>query len=1145
MIKKINKLLVANRGEIAIRIFRAANELSINTVAIFAQEDAHSVHRFKADESYLVGKGKKPIEAYLDIESIIAIAKDAQVDAIHPGYGFLSENQQFAKRCLEENIIFIGPHIDQLDTFGDKVKAKQAAMTFGLPTIPSTPGPVSSLDEVYAFADKYGYPIMLKAAMGGGGKGMRIVRSAHEVNMHYVNASNEAKTSFGNPDLYVEKYIENPKHIEVQVLGDSHGNAVHLFERDCSVQRRHQKVVEIAPSIDMSNDIRAYICEQAAEFLKNVGYVNAGTVEFLWTGGKDFYFIEVNPRIQVEHTITELVTGFDIVHAQIKIAQGQSVFEALNITEQSHIQLIGSAIQCRITTEDPKNNFIPDVGKINTYRSPGGYGIRLDAGNGFQGNQVTPYFDSLLVKCCTYARTFEEALIKMKRALAEFRIRGVKTNIPFLMNVIEHDAFSSGLATTTFIDQTPELFVYNRLSNRGNKLLRYIGDVTINGYKGIAKQEKPEAFELVQVKDLQKRPTIIRPKQLLNDSGPQAVVDWIQSQNNVLVTDTTFRDAHQSLLATRMRTKDLKDMASLYDAFLPELFSVEMWGGATFDTAYRFLLESPWDRLAHLRQQMPNTLLQMLIRGSNAVGYQNYPDSVIDEFIQLSAKNGIDVFRIFDALNWMPQLEKSIQSVRDAGKLAEVAMCYTGNILDAHATKYTLDYYMHLAKAIESSGAHILAIKDMAGLLKPQAAYQLISKLKETVNLPIHLHTHDTSGIGIYTYAAAVRAGVDIVDVAMPSFAGATSQPNLAALWHGLDHSEKELSLDAKNVDIINRNWSMVRRQYQAFETQTVQSSNVYDHQMPGGQFTNLQQQAKSVGIPEDRFDDVVNMYRTVNTLFGDIIKVTPTSKVVGDMALFMIQNDLTADNILEKGKLISFPESVVAFFRGDLGQPTGGFPEALQQVVLKDVKPFSIRPGLMATPVDFNDIAEQLGTTYASEPSREDIISHVLYPKVYSDYRNVTHHFGDVSVLDTPTFFYGMVPGEEINVSIEKGKTLTIKLIQIGEVDENGNRVMYFNFNGQNRELVIRDQSFKQVALSHPKVDETNPYHVGASMPGTIVKVFVEPGQRVQIGDPLILTESMKMETTIQSTHAGIVDKVHVGVNDLVESKDLLIELK
>nr|WP_205422882.1 pyruvate carboxylase [Granulicatella sp. zg-ZJ] len=1145
--KQIKTILVANRGEIAIRIFRAANELGMRTIAIYAKEDEHSVHRFKADEAYLVGEGKRPIDAYLDIESILEIAKKANVDAIHPGYGFLSENSHFARRCEEEQIIFIGPKAEHLDILGDKVKAKEAALKAGLQSIPGTDGPVQSLDDIYTFAQTYGYPVMIKASLGGGGRGMRIVRSAHDVEENYLRASGEAKAAFGSSDVYVEKYIENPKHIEVQVIGDAYGNAVHLFERDCSVQRRHQKVVEVAPCISMTETIREKICTAARDFLQSIHYENAGTVEFLWTGQEDFYFIEVNPRVQVEHTITELVTGFDIVQTQLKIAQGKTIYDALHIENQSDICLNGSAIQCRITTEDPENHFIPDTGRINTYRSPGGYGIRLDAGNGFQGNVVTPYFDSMLVKCCTYGRTFKDAITKMKRALVEFRIRGVKTNIAFMQNVVAHPIFETGEAKTTFIDTTPELFVFSKLRNRGNKMLHYLGDVTVNGFAGISKHEKHAYHQALLPTKLHARSVFDYPKHVLDTKGPDALAKWISEQHELLLTDTTFRDAHQSLLATRMRTHDMVKIAPYYKEYLPELFAVEAWGGATFDTAYRFLLENPWERLALLRKEMPHTLLQMLIRGANAVGYQNYPDNVVEEFIKVSAQNGIDIFRIFDSLNWLPQMEKSIQAVRDVGKVAEVAMCYTGDLLNPNRPKYNLAYYIDFAKHIQNSGAHILAIKDMAGLLKPQAAYTLISALKDEINIPIHLHTHDTSGNGIYTYAAATRAGVDIVDVSMGAFSGGTSQPSMSTLMYGLADTERVPNVSLENIEKINHYWSGVRQYYDAFETKSQLGSHtaVYQHEMPGGQYTNLQQQAKATGIDDTEWESVEKMYADVNQLFGDIVKVTPSSKVVGDMSLFMLKNKLTVDNIFEKGEHIDFPASVRAFFKGDLGQPVGGFPKALQKLILKDEQPFTVRPGLLAEAISFDEVGALLRQELGYEPTQEDILSYIMYPQVFLDYMKATEKYGDVSHIDTPTFFHGMRAGEEISVEIEKGKTLSIRLVQIGEPDSDGNRPIYFNFNGQNREILIKDLSANQSVSVRKKAEPSNRKQIGATMPGTIVKLLVQKGDKVEKGTPLVVTESMKMETMIQAQENGVVDQIYVHEQDLVDSRDLLIELQ
>ena len=1139
----MKKVLVANRGEIAIRVFRACTELDIDTVAIYATEDERSMHRFKADEAYLVGKGKKATDAYLDIEDIIRIAKESGADSIHPGYGFLSENLEFAKRCAEEGITFVGPTLHHLDIFGDKIKAKEAAISAGVASIPGTDGPVDSVEEVLAFANEFGFPIMIKASLGGGGRGMRVARDEKEAIEGYDRAKSEAKAAFGNDEVYVEKYISNPKHIEVQILGDTHGNVIHLFERDCSVQRRHQKVVEVAPCVSMSEEQREEICQAAVKLMKHVGYVNAGTVEFL-VEGDNFYFIEVNPRVQVEHTITELITDVDIVMSQLQIAMGKNLHGEIGLPTQDKLSIHGYAIQCRITTEDPLNNFMPDIGKIDTYRSPGGYGIRLDIGNAFAGAVVTPFFDSLLVKVCTHAITFDQTIEKMRRALKEFRIRGVKTNIPFLANVINHPTFKSGQAITTFIDESPELFEFPRVRDRGNKTMKYIGEVTVNGFPGVETSKKKYQKEARIPQKILERPQILTAKNILDQSGQEAVVDWIKNKEEVLLTDTTFRDAHQSLLATRVRTTDLKRIAKQTDEGIPELFSSEMWGGATFDVAYRFLNEDPWIRLRKLRKLMPNTLFQMLFRGSNAVGYQNYPDNVLKEFIELAASEGIDVFRIFDSLNWLPQMEKSIQYVRDTGKLAEAAICYTGDVLDPNRSKYNLAYYKNMAKDLEKMGAHIIAIKDMAGLLKPEAAYQLVTELKSTVDVPIHLHTHDTAGNGIMTYAAATKAGVDIVDVAMSAMSSATSQPSMSSLYYALNDSSRTPNVDIENVQQINHYWEDVRSYYRPFENGiSAPQTEVYSHEMPGGQYSNLQQQAKAVGL-EERWEEIKDMYATVNLLFGDIIKVTPSSKVVGDMALFMVQNNLTSDDIYQKGRELNYPESVISFFKGDLGQPTGGFPKELKDIILNGRPSIEVRPGSLAESVDFEEIKKELKELIGFEPSSKDVISYIMYPQVFLDYCKTHDSFGDVELLDTMTFFQGMRVGETIEVRIEKGKTLIITLDEIGEPDLEGNRVLFFNLNGQRREIIIKDQNIKSQVIMKEKCEPTNQGHIGATMPGSVLDVLVEVGEQVHKGDALLITEAMKMETTIYSKRDGVVKRVLVKSGEAIQSGDLLIEL-
>ncbi|MER2122196.1 MAG: pyruvate carboxylase [Solibacillus sp.] len=1143
--KSIQKILVANRGEIAIRILRACNELHIKTVAIYSREDSGSYHRYKADEAYIVGVGKKPIDAYLDIEGIIKIAKEANVDAIHPGYGFLSENVDFARRCEEEGIQFIGPTSKHLDMFGDKVKAREQAVSAEIPVIPGTDGPVANLQEVEQFSETYGFPIMIKAALGGGGRGMRLVNSKEELQSAYERAKSEAKAAFGSDEVYVEKAIIKPKHIEVQIIGDTHGNIVHLYERDCSIQRRHQKVVEIAPSNSISEQLRNDICDAAVKLMKNVGYINAGTVEFL-VADNQFYFIEVNPRIQVEHTITEMITGLDIVHAQIKVAEGLDLHsKEVGIPAQDKIPLFGYAIQSRVTTEDPANDFMPDTGKLMVYRSSGGFGVRLDAGNGFQGAVVTPYYDSLLVKISTWGMTFEEAAAKMDRNLREFRIRGVKTNIPFLGNVVLHEKFIKGEFDTSFIDTTPELFEFPERKDRGTKLLNYIGNVTLNGFPGVEKRTKPIFVQPDKPKVDILIPSPEGTKQILDARGADGLVRWIKEQEDVLLTDTTFRDAHQSLLATRVRSQDMLEIADETSRLMHDYFSLEMWGGATFDVAYRFLSENPWDRLEKLRKKIPNVLFQMLLRGANAVGYTNYPDNLIREFIQESASSGVDVFRIFDSLNWIKGMEVAIDEVRNSGKVAEAAICYTGDILDDSRAKYTVQYYKDMARELEATGAHILAIKDMAGLLKPQAAYRLISELKDATSLPIHLHTHDTSGNGIFLYAKAIEAGVDIIDTALGSMAGLTSQPSANSLYYAMKGSERNVRADIDSLEKLSYYWEDVRKYYVDFESgMNAPHSEIYVHEMPGGQYSNLQQQAKAVGLG-DRWDEVKTMYSRVNLMFGDIVKVTPSSKVVGDMALFMVQNDLTEDNIVERGQTIDFPESVIEFFQGYLGQPHGGFPVEIQKVVLKDRTPITVRPGELLPPVDFDQLTVELTEKYGRAPSKQDVLAYALYPKVFEQYIDAVNAFGDVSVLDTPTFFYGLKIGEEIEVEIEKGKTLIVKLVSIGEPQHDGTRIIYFELNGQSRELVIQDLTVEVDGSIALKADPSNPNQIGATMPGTVLKVVVNKGSTVKRGEHLLITEAMKMETTVQAPKDGIVKEIYAKAGDAISTGDLLIELE
>ncbi|MDR7236149.1 pyruvate carboxylase [Neobacillus drentensis] len=1144
MTRQINKVLVANRGEIAIRVFRACTELNIRTVAIYSKEDSGAYHRYKADEAYLVGEGKKPIDAYLDIDGIIAIAKKSGANAIHPGYGFMSENIHFAKRCEEEGIIFIGPSITQLDMFGDKVKARHQAELAGIPVIPGSPGPVTEVSEVEDFVEVHKLPIIIKASLGGGGRGMRIVKQIEEIQESFNRAKSEAKAAFGNDEVYLEKLIENPKHIEVQIIGDRHGNIVHLFDRDCSVQRRHQKVVEVAPSVSISDELRTRICDAALKLMKNVDYLNAGTVEFL-VSGNDFYFIEVNPRVQVEHTVTEMVTGVDIVQTQILVSEGHELHgPIIGIPQQDKIQINGFAIQSRVTTEDPLNNFMPDTGKIMAYRSGGGFGVRLDAGNGFQGAVITPYYDSLLVKLSTWALTFEQAASKMVRNLQEFRIRGIKTNIPFLENVVKHEKFRNGEYDTSFIDTTPELFIFPFRKDRGTKMLSYIGTVTVNGFPGIEKKKRP-VFPKPRIPNLPyDLPYQEGTKQILDKYGAEGLVEWVKSQKQVLLTDTTFRDAHQSLLATRMRTTDILHIAEPSAKLLPDLFSFEMWGGATFDVAYRFLKEDPWDRLVSLRRKIPNVLFQMLIRGANAVGYKNYPDNLIREFVDQSASAGIDVFRIFDSLNWVKGMEVAIDAVRQSGKIAEASICYTGDILDGTRTKYNLHYYKDLAKELEEQGAHILGIKDMAGLLKPEAAYRLVSELKETVNIPIHLHTHDTSGNGLFTYARAIDGGVDIVDTALGTMAALTSQPSANSLYYALEGTPRKPKVNIESLEKLSYYWEDVRKYYQDFESGMISPhTEVYQHEMPGGQYSNLQQQARAVSLGE-RWDEVKEMYSRVNNMFGDIVKVTPSSKVVGDMALFMVQNNLNEEEVLMKGHMLDFPDSVVELFEGFLGKPYGGFPEKLQKIILKGKQPLEVRPGELLEPVDFEKLKEKLYKELGRQVTSFEIISYALYPKVFMEYIKTDEQYGNISVLDTPTFLYGMRLGEEIEVEIETGKTLIVKLVSMGHPRADGTRVVYFELNGQPREVFIKDENVKSTVVARLKADEKNENHLAATMPGTVVKVVVEKGEKVERGDHLMITEAMKMETTVQAPFSGVVKDIFVTNGDAILTGDLLIEL-
>lgn len=1141
--RTIHKVLVANRGEIAIRVFRACSELGIRTVAIYSKEDILSLHRNRADEAYLVGEGKKPVDAYLDIEDIIRIAKEHGVDAIHPGYGFLAENAEFARRCEEEGIIFIGPKVEHLVMFGDKVNARIQAEKAGIPMIPGTKGAVKSYEEVKEFAEKYGFPVMIKAVNGGGGRGMRNVDRMEDLEDAYHRAKSEAKMAFGDDDVYVERCIMNPKHIEVQIMGDEHGHIVHLFERDCSIQRRHQKVIEMAPAWSLPEGLRKEICDAAVKLMKNVKYVNAGTCEFLVDQDeKHFYFIEVNPRVQVEHTVTELITDIDIVKSQILIAEGYSLEDpVIGIGRQEEITHHGMAIQCRITTEDPQNQFMPDTGKIIAYRSGGGPGIRLDAGTAYTGAVITPYYDSLLVKVTAYARTPIDAIGRMQRCLNEFRISGVKTNIYFLQNMLATGDFQKGLCDVNYIDRHPELLIDpHDVSDRGTKLLAYIGDVTINGYAGAGHQDKPD-FAPVPVLDASHEEAPRGTKQLLDELGPEKFAKWVQEQKEVLFMDTTYRDAHQSLLATRVRTHDIMQAIHYTAVHVPQLFSFENWGGATFDVAYRFLDECPWKRLRAMREAAPNILFQMLTRGANTVGYENYADNVVRHFIQRAAANGVDVFRVFDCLNQLDHMTVTIDEVRKQNKLAEVALCYTGDILDPKRQKYSLQYYTDMAKELEKAGANIIAIKDMAGLLKPEAAYVLVSALKDAVDLPIHLHSHEGGGCMIYSYAKAVDAGVDIIDVATSALANGTSQPSMQSMYYALQNNPRQPKLDIEALETIDRYWEAVRPYYAGVDSKmTSPNTTVFEHEMPGGQYSNLRQQATAVGLG-NRWPEVCHMYARVNMLFGDIIKVTPSSKVVGDMALFMVQNNLTEEDIYEKGETLDFPKSVVGFFEGNLGMPYGGFPEKLQQIILRGKEAH-----LVSTPpdVDFEAVKEEMKEKQFPV-TEQSLSSYLIYPKVYSDYQARYKLYGDLSVLDTPSFFFGMKPGEEVRVNIEEGKMLLIRLEDITKPDLNGDRLIRFELNGMPREIKVHDKHVATANVEVRKADKDVIGEVGATLSGSVVKVLVKEGQHVKLREPILVTEAMKMETTITAPKEGTVSEIVVKAGTRISSGDLLLVIK
>jgi len=1142
---KIRKVLVANRGEIAIRILRACVELKLRTVAVYTFEDRYSLHRYKADESYQLGKDNEPLKPYLDIDEIINLALEKNVDAIHPGYGFLSENEEFARKCRENGIIFIGPEPEVMAQLGDKVAAKEVAKRCEVPIIESSEKALNDVKTALAEAERIGFPVMLKAASGGGGRGMRVIREAGELENAFNEAKREAGRAFGDDTVFLEKFIENPKHIEVQIVADNEGNTVHLHERDCSVQRRFQKVVEVAPAMGLTHAVRQKLFDYAIRICKAVKYNNVGTVEFLVDPNGEIFFIEVNPRIQVEHTVTEMVTGIDIVKLQIRIAMGYKLYEdEIAIPDQTAITVNGFAIQCRILAEDPENDFKPDHGTLITYRPAEGFGIRLDPGSVYSGVRISPFFDSLLVKICAHSRTLDGAARKMTRCLQEYRIRGVKTNILFVENIVNHDVFRRGMATVNFIKDHPELFKFVKARDRATRVVKFLGETAVNGNPDVKVRDDRKVFVKPVVPEYERfAPYPKGTKDILNELGPERFAEWLRKEKAIYYTDTTMRDAHQSLFATRMRTYDMLRVAESYAKNHPEIFSFEVWGGATFDVALRFLHEDPWDRLAQLRKAIPNTLLQMLIRGSNGVGYKAYPDNVVEKFVEKSWETGVDIFRIFDSLNWMKGIGPCIEYVRSRTEgIAEGAMCYTGDILDPERNKYTLEYYLQLAKDIENAGAHILGIKDMAGLLKPYAATELITALKDTVKIPIHLHTHDTSSLQPATYLKAIEAGVDVVDVALGSISGLTSQPNFNSIVEMMRFHEREQKVDVRKLNEFSNYFDAVREYYYPFESGLKASTaSVFEHEIPGGQYSNLKPQAVALGLA-DKFEDIKLMYAEVNRLFGDVVKVTPSSKVVGDMALYLVSNGLTIEDVMEKGDSISFPESVVDFFQGHLGQPYGGFPEKLQKLILKDRVPFTDRPNSHLAPIDLEKGFEEFKIKYDATLKMTDYMSWLMYPKVFDDYYKQKKLFGDVSKVPTVNFFYGMKLREETLVEIGEGKNIIVELLSIGPADANGMRTLFFRVNGMTRNIEIQDKSLNIKRVENQKAEKDNPLQMGAPLQGMLSKVLVKSGEAVKRNQPLFIIEAMKMETTVTAPHDAKIQSITLTDGTLVEADDLVL---
>ncbi|MBL6932178.1 MAG: pyruvate carboxylase [Rhodospirillales bacterium] len=1146
MKKKLNKVLVANRGEIAIRVFRAANELGLKTVAVYAEEDKLSLHRFKSDESYRIGEGMGPVKAYLSIDEMIRVAVQAGCDAVHPGYGFLSENPEFAEACAENGISFVGPTPEVMRSLGNKVSARQIAVKAGTPVMPAS-GPLpEDMSEIRKMALEVGYPVMLKASWGGGGRGMRVIDSEDMLEKEVTAGRREAESAFGNGEVYLEKLVRRARHVEVQLLGDKYGTLVHLFERDCTVQRRNQKVVERAPAEYLDDKQREDLCQAALRLARSAGYECAGTAEFLMDvdSGK-FYFIEVNPRIQVEHTVTEEITGIDIVKAQIRIAAGGRIghLEETGVPCQEDIRLICHALQCRVTTEDPEANFIPDYGRINVYRSATGFGVRLDGGTAYTGAVITRYYDSLLEKVTCRGSSPDEARIRMDRALREFRIRGVATNLAFVENLINHPTFKAAAYTTRFIDETPELFHFPKRRDRATRILNFIGEVIVNGNPEVAGRKVPEAHPPAKVPEHDIGAPPKGTRDLLNDLGAEGFSNWMKDQKQALITDTTMRDGHQSLLATRMRTYDMVRVAASYAHLLPNLFSLECWGGATFDVSMRFLKECPWDRLRQLRQHIPNVLFQMLLRGANGVGYANYPDNVVQAFVKQAADSGIDVFRVFDSLNWVENMRVSMDAVLESGKLLEGAICYTGNLMDPKRPKYNLDYYIKMARELKSAGCHIIGIKDMAGLCKPPAIRLLVEAVKAETDLPVHFHTHDTSGIAAASVLAAVEAGVDAIDAAMDSFSGLTSQPNLGSIVEALRDTDRDSGIDPTIVRQFSNYWEFVRKDYRGFESDLrFGASEVYLHEMPGGQFTNLKEQARSMGL-EERWHEVAETYAEVNQMFGDIVKVTPSSKVVGDMALSMVSAGLTRQQVEDPSREVAFPESVVSLFHGDLGQPPGGFPRALQDKVLKGGSPITVRPGASVPAADLANLKVEAEHKVERHITDEELQSYLMYPKVFEDYALHRSRYGPVETLPTPVFFYGMEPGQEISVDIEPGKTLNILCIAVGESDEEGLVKVFFELNGQPRSVRIENTTVAATVVRHPQAEEGNPDDVPSPMPGVISSVAVTEGQKISSGDLLLTIEAMKMETALHADRDGTIKHIAVQPGTKVDAKDLLIK--